>query len=249
MALVFAREGARVALSGRRRDRLEELAREIEHAGGVAAAIPCDVSDDASVSSAVQQLLSIFGKLDVAVANAGFGVGGEFESIDADAWRRQPDVNVLGLVSTARHALPHLRKSRGRLALVGSVAGLLPGPGSSPYAASKAAVRSIGQSLSVELHGSGVTCTTILPGFVESEIGQVDNQGVFRSEWEDRRPKRIMWPTARAAEVMVDAIARRKREYVFTLHGRIGALLARHAPGVTHFLVSRFARMAPRRGG
>ena len=249
MALVFAREGGRVAVSGRRQDRLNELVAEIEAAGGVATAIPCDVSDDESVASAVSEVVSRFGRLDVAVANAGFGVGGRFETIGIDDWRRQLDVNVLGLVSTARHALPHLTRSRGRLALIGSVAGIIPGPGSAPYAASKAAVQSIGQTLSVELHGSGVTCTTILPGFVESEIGQVDNQGAFRSDWTDRRPRGIMWPTARAAEVMVTAIEKRKREYVFTIHGRLGALFGRHAPGLIHLLMVRFARISPPRGG
>lgn len=125
------------------------------------------------------------------------------------------------------------------MVLVGSVAGMVPAPGSAPYAASKAAIRSIGQSLSVELHGSGVTCTTIHPGFVVSEIGQVDRAGVFRADWEDRRPKMLMWPTDRAARAMLHAIHSRKREYVFTAHGRAGGFIGRHWPALAHFALSR----------
>jgi NAD(P)-dependent dehydrogenase (short-subunit alcohol dehydrogenase family) len=248
LALEYARSGAMVAVSGRRAERLEEVVEEMEAAGGRGLAVVCDVADEAQVEDAVGRVVAAFGRLDVAVANAGFAVGGEFERIGAEEWRRQFDVNVVGVAATARHALPHLRRAKGRLVLVGSVAGFVPGPGAAPYSASKAAVRSIGQSLSVELHGSGVSCTTILPGFVESEIGQVDNSGRYRPEWKDRRPHRLMWPAERAARVMVRAIERRKREFVFTGHGRIAALLGRHFPGLVHLAFSRFTPRSSGRG-
>ena len=244
LARVFAEEGARVAVSARRGDLLDALVDELEAAGGTALAVPCDVTDEASVAEAVARVVERFGRLDVAVANAGFGVTGAIESLTAAEWRRQLDVNVVGLAVTARHALPHLRASRGRLALVGSAAGFLPAPGAGAYAASKAAVRSIGETLSAELRGSGVSCTTLHPGFVVSEIARVDNEGVHHPDARDRRPARLMWPTRRAAEAMAGAIHRRRREHVFTGHGRLGAFLGRHAPG----LVQRLYPHLPRRG-
>jgi len=162
--------------------------------------------------------------------------------LTAAEWRRQLDVNVVGLALTARHALPHLRPTGGRIALVGSVAAFLPAPGTGAYAASKAAVHSIGETLAAELRGSGVSCTTLHPGFVESDIARVDNEGVFHDGRPDLRPARLMWPTDRAARVMVRAIHRRKRVYVFTGHGRIAAFLGRHAP----FLMQQAMRRAPR---
>lgn len=239
LALAFAREGAHVAVSARRAERLQELAAEIEGLGRRALAVPCDVADEARVAGAVEQVVRHFGRLDVAVANAGFGVTGRVETLSAADWRRQLDVNVVGLALTARHALPHLRGTGGRLALVGSVAGMLPGPGAGAYSASKAAVRSIGRTLAVELHGSGVSCTTLEPGFVESEIGRVDNQGVYRPERRDRRPRLLLWPTDRAARVMLRAIHRREREYVFTAHGRVAGFLGRHWPALVHFALTR----------
>jgi NAD(P)-dependent dehydrogenase (short-subunit alcohol dehydrogenase family) len=239
LALEFAREGAMVAVSGRRKDKLEEVVRDVEAVGGRAIGVTCNVTDEADVKRAADEVVTALGKLDVAVANAGFSVAGKIESLSAADWRRQLDTNVVGLAVTARHALPHLRKTAGRLVLVGSVASMVATPKVGAYSASKFAVRAIGQTLAAELHGSGVTCTTIHPGFVESEISQVDNDGNFRPEFQDRRPKNLMWSSEKAAQVMVRAIAKRKREYVFTGHGKIGAFLGRHMPGVVHFFVTR----------
>lgn len=232
LALELARRGADVAVSGRRQARLGEVAREIEALGVRALPIPCDVTDEEQLERAVEALSTQLGRLDVAVANAGFSVGGTIERLGADAWRRQLDVNVVGVALSAKHALPLLRQTRGRLGLVGSAAAFIPLAKNGAYVASKAAVRAIGQTLAIELAGSGVTCTTMHPGFVESEIAQVDNEGVHHADREDKRPSRLMWPTDKAARVMVDALHRRKRELVFTGHGKVGAFFGQHLPGL-----------------
>ena len=242
LALAFAREGAKVAVSGRREDRLASVADEIEQLGGEALAVPCNVTDEGSIEEAVARVIEAFGQLDVAVANAGFALAGKVEKLSAADWRRQLDVNVVGLAITARHAIPHLKDTGGRLALVGSVSSMLVAPGLAAYSASKYAVRAIGQSLAVELHGSGVSCTTIFPGFVESEIDQVTNDGVFDPTREDRRPKKLMWTSERAAKVMLDAIATRKREFTFTGHGKLAAFVGKHWPGLMHFGLTRGSR-------
>lgn len=239
LALAFGKEGATVAVSGRRDDRLQEVVEELGSRGAKGLAVRCDVTDEASVAEAVQKVVRTLGGLDVAVANAGFSVAGRVEKLSAADWRRQLDVNVIGVAMTARYAIPHLRERNGRLALIGSVASMVVSPGMGAYSASKYAVRAIGQALSAELHGTGVSCTTIHPGYIESEIAQVDNQGRFDAQREDRRPKNLMWPADRAARVMVDAIAKRKREYTFTGHGKVGAFAGRHMPGLIHFGVTR----------
>ena len=240
LALALARQGAKLALSGRREAKLLAVAEEVRSLGSQADIFVVDVSDDGAVEEAVAAVVGRFGKIDVAIANAGMGVIGRFEKLSDAEWRRQMDVNLFGVVNTARHALPELRKTRGRLALVCSVSGLLCTPASSAYSASKFAVRAIGLSLSMELHGSGVSCTTIHPGFVESEINRVDNAGVYHEGRPDRRPARLMWPAGKAAGVMVDAIFRRKREFTFTAHGKFGAFLGKHMPATAHAIITRF---------
>lgn len=242
LAIAFADEGASVAVSGRRMERLGEVVKELEARGSKGLAVRCDVTDEASVADAVQKVVRTLGGLDVAVANAGFSLAGRIEKLSAVDWRRQLDVNVIGVAMTARYAIPHLRQRRGRLVLVGSVVSMMTASGLGAYAASKYAVRAIGQALAIELHGSGVTCTTIHPGYTESEIAQVDNQGRFDPSREDRRPKNLMWPADRAARVMVDAIAKRKREYTFSGAGKMAAFAGRHAPGLIHYGQTRRKR-------
>jgi NAD(P)-dependent dehydrogenase (short-subunit alcohol dehydrogenase family) len=244
LALEFAGQGANVALSGRRTDRLEKAAQEVEARGQRALVIPCDVTDEVAVQDAVASIVGGFGRIDVAVANAGMGVMGRVEQLSDAEWRRQFDVNVFGAINTVRHALPELRRVSGRLALVASVSGMMCAPRSGAYSASKFALRAIGLTLSQELQGSGVSCTLLHPGFVASEISQVDNDGVFDPKRRDKRPRLLIWPTDRAARTMLRAIHRRKREYVFTAHGRLGAYLGRHFPGLVHFFMTRSGAQA-----
>ena len=241
LALECARQGADVAVSGRREDRLAETVAAVEAVGRRGLAVPCDVTDDAAVEAAVAAVIREFGRLHVAVANAGFGVMGRIENLPIEAWHRQFATNVYGAVSTARHALPALRMTGGRLALVASVSSMVAAPKTGPYCASKYALRGIGQTLSLELYGTGVSCTLLHPGFVASEIAQVDNEGHFDGSRPDPRPARLMWSSEAAAKVMVRAIAKRKREYVFTGHGKFAGFLGRHAPGLLHFLLRRSA--------
>lgn len=239
LANELAGRGATVAVSGRRVGNLEEVAKEIERAGGHALAVPCDVTDEDDVARAVAQIVGELGRLDVCVANAGFSVAGSISQLTAEDWRRQLDTNVVGAAVTAKHALPHLEKTHGRIALVASVSAFVQAPKLGAYGASKAALRAIGQTLSLELHGTGVSCTVIHPGFVESEIAQVDNQGRHDPARADKRPKNLMWSAEDAARVMADAIIARKREHVFTAHGKLGAFLGQHAPGLMHFAMTR----------
>lgn len=242
LAQKFSKEGAKIAVSGRRLSKLEEAVNTIEKSGGEAIAVQCDVTDEASVKAAIAEVVGHFGQLDVVLANAGFGVAGKIRDLKVDDWRRQFDVNVIGAIATVKHSIPHLEKTKGRIGLMGSVSGMFSSPGVGPYHASKFAIRAIGQVLAMELHGSGVSCTTIQPGFVESEIGQVDNAGVFRPEFTDSRPQKLMWSSEKAAKVIVNAMYKRKREFTFTVHGKVVGFLGRHAPSFVHFAVTKFVK-------
>lgn len=241
MALEFAREGARLALSGRRVDRLEAAAEKVRAVGAEALVVPCDVADEASLDAAIAAVIAHYGKLDVAVANAGYSAGGPVEKLSMADWRRQLEVNVVGAAGTAARAIPHLRATKGRLVLIGSVAAMVHFGKAGPYQASKAAILALGDTLSIELAKDGVTCTTIHPGFVKSEIYTRDNQGEMREGRKDRRPAALLWETDDAARVMVHAIWKRKRQFVFTGHGRFGWFMASHFPGFVHWVTSRIA--------
>ena len=239
MALRYARLGARVAVSGRRADRLEETVRDIESQGGSGFAVPCDVSQEQQIVSVVDRIINRFGSLDVAVANAAFPLKGDIETLETDDWRRQFEVNVIGAAMTAKHALPELRKTRGRLALVGSAASLATVPMYGAYCASKYALRAIGQTLAMELHGTGVSCTVLYPGYMDTEFIQIDNSGHFDPS-KKKVINRFMWPAEKSAKPCIRAIHKRKRELAITPMGKIWCWFGAHTPGLFHFLITRF---------
>jgi short-subunit dehydrogenase len=230
LAREFARQGADLALLARRHDRLLALVAEIEGLGRRALALTADVTIDGNVERAVTAARTAFGRLDVVVANAGFGVVGRFERLTLDDYRRQFETNVFGVLRTAKASLAALMASRGRLAIVGSVAGHIATPGSSPYAMSKFAVRALAEALGHELAAEGVSVTLVSPGFVESELRRVDNAGVLHADVPESVPRWLVMPTDRAARQIVRAIAHRRREAVITGHGKVGVFVQRHAP-------------------
>jgi NADP-dependent 3-hydroxy acid dehydrogenase YdfG len=164
-ARAAAEAGDRVVLCGRDRERLDALVDELG-ADHVAAARG-DVTRPEDQIAAVQLAIDRFGGLDVAFANAGVsGVRG-FLNDSVERWRELVLTNVLGVALTIRATLPALRASRGHLLLTGGVAGRLPVPGSL-YAATKAAVISLGEGARAELEGSGVRVTLVEPGTVHT---------------------------------------------------------------------------------
>ncbi len=236
----FAREGARVALVARRTERLALVKGTIEALGGEASSIECDVNDRATLDAAVARTLERFGGIDVAVANAGFGVSGAFYKLTVEDFRRQFETNFFGVLNTVYAVLPALEASRGRLGLVSSVMGRMGAPASAPYAASKFAVCGLAESLYYDLAGKGISVTCINPGVVESNIRRTDNRGVFREERSDPAPAWLIVPTERAAKAIVSAVYRRQFEAVITGHGKAAVFLARHFPRTLRFLVKRF---------
>jgi NAD(P)-dependent dehydrogenase (short-subunit alcohol dehydrogenase family) len=203
--------------------------------------VSCDVTRDGDLEAAVAQGLAAFGRLDWVVANAGFGVAGAMHKLQIEDVRRQFETNVFGVLRTFYAAREALLASKGCLAIMGSVSGELAFPKGGPYSMSKFAVRALAQVLWYELGRKGVDVTLIEPGFVESEIRQVDRWGVHDPERPDTMPR---WLRARAdvaARKMVRAIVRRRRKVVITGHGKLAVLLERFAPGLVAFLVRRLS--------
>ena len=241
MALEFAREGAMVSVSGRRKDKLEATVEAVKAEGCHGLVVPCDVSKEDQVIAAVSSIIKSFGRIDVAIANAAFGVSGKIEKLEAADWRRQFDVNVIGAAMTAKYALPELRKTGGRLVLVGSGASLAPAPGYGVYSASKYALRALGQTLAMELHGSGVSCTILYPGYMDTELQYVDNTGQFNPNGEKKlKDNNLLWSAEKSAKVSIRAIQKHKREYAFSALSKIWCWFGAHFPSFIHFYFTRF---------
>jgi len=247
LAVQLAALDALLTLTARRRELLDALAQRIEASGKPAPlVVQADVTNDTDLPHAVSEAIRVYNKLDIVIANAGFGVVGSFRALSLDDYRRQLETNVFGLIRTVKAALPAIEQSRGNIVLIGSVAGWAASPGASPYAMSKFAVRALANSITPELALQRVKVTLISPGFVASNIRRVDNQGALHAEAREPIPDWIVVPTDTAVLHILRAVARGQREAVITGHGKILVFLERFAP----WMIRAFSkRMAANRGG
>lgn len=140
-------------------------------AGGGLEPLLLDVTRGEEVAAAAAAIVAATGgRLDGLVNNAGIAVGGPLEFVPLDQLRRQLEVNVVGLLAVTQAMLPLLRRSRGRVVNIGSIAGRSVAPMVGPYCASKHAVEALTDGLRLELHGSGVEVSVVEPGAVRTPI-------------------------------------------------------------------------------
>ena len=173
-ALVAA--GARVIATGRREDRLRELARR--H-GDRVHPLALDVRDRAAVDAAIRGLPAPFSAIDVLVNSAGLALGLEpAQRASLDDWETMIQTNCIGLVTLTRAVLPGMvERNRGHVVNIGSVAGTYPYPGGNVYGATKAFVHQFSLNLRADLLGTGVRVTNLEPGMAETEFSLVRFQG------------------------------------------------------------------------
>jgi len=129
-----------------------------------------DVTDLDACTAAVATAVDRHGRLDGVWANAGIGVGGPAELVDAGAWARVVEVNLIGAFNTVRAALPEVIRARGHVALTASLASFAHAPGLSAYAASKAGVEAFADSLRTEVAHQGVTVSCLHPSWIDTDM-------------------------------------------------------------------------------
>ncbi len=171
VAFGFARQGARVALLARRKSMLDDLAGRIEAAGGRAVAIACDVTKRAEVDAAVTQITRSFKRLDILVNSAGVMLPATVEKLKLADLERMMSVNVYGALNAMQAAIPALRRQgAGNIINIASLAGRR---GMSPlggYSATKFAMVGLTEALRMELFGSGIRVSLVMPGVIDTPM-------------------------------------------------------------------------------
>jgi meso-butanediol dehydrogenase/(S,S)-butanediol dehydrogenase/diacetyl reductase len=168
IALAFLDNGANVAISGRREDKLRETLQG--RPDDRTLAVVSDVSDPDSARTLVETVVERFGQLDVVINNAAAYAGGEFTETAASEWERVRTTNIDGFVNLALHALPELERVGGNLVAVSSVSALRGDWGQSLYNASKAAVHNFVESLALDYGSRGVRLNSVAPAFTITPI-------------------------------------------------------------------------------
>ncbi|WP_156721399.1 SDR family NAD(P)-dependent oxidoreductase [Streptomyces apocyni] len=229
VAARFAAEGAwDVLLSGRDRGRLGRVA---DACGAVA--LPEDLRDRTSHQRLVSTALTHVRHLDVLVASAGVGWAGPFDHMPADKIDEILAVDLAAVVHLTRLVLPHmLRRDRGHLAFIGSIAGSVGVRDEAVYAASKAALETFATSLRYELRGTRVGISMIIPGAVDTPFFTRRGRPYHRSRPHPVSPVRV-------AEAVHDAVVHRRAEVYLPAWLRLPARFQGVAPGLFHRLATR----------
>lgn len=177
MARRFAAEGWNVIITGRRKERLDALVKELAPAKAFGACF--DMRDQQAINDLPATLPEEFANIDVLVNNAGLALGLEpAHRCDTDQWEAMIDTNVKGLVLMTRSLLPGMvERGTGLVVNMGSIAGNWPYPGGNVYGATKAFVRQFSLNLRADLHGTGVRVTNIEPGIAATEFSVVRFSG------------------------------------------------------------------------
>ena len=209
-AVLYAREGARVAAADLRLEAAEETCRIIASEGGEAEAIGVDVTDDGAVAAAVARTLARFGRIDVLHNNVGVTEMGDPVTLSAERWRRQLDVNLTGAFLACKHVLPGmLRRGKGAIVNVSSIAAervsAYPHFG---YYASKAGLNHFTRALAVQYAPRGIRANAIMPGVMDTPMiyAQIQSQHADVEGMRRARSRRCpmgrmgdAWDVARAA--------------------------------------------------
>jgi len=171
-ALAFAREGARVAVAGRRREPLDKVAAEISAAGGRSLALACDVTERSSVEDALAQTEKHFARLDTIVNNAGAVVVATVEHTSDEDWDRVLAANLTGTFFVSRAALAPLRRAGGgSIVNIGSVLGLVARKDRAAYCAAKAGVSGLTRAMALDHAHEKIRVNCVCPTIVETELG------------------------------------------------------------------------------
>ncbi len=246
LAMQLAREKPKLVLAARRLDALHSVAAHCEAAGAGTLCVRCDVAVEADCRALAEAAVARFGQIDILVNNAGVSGHAYLEQVHDFTWYEDMmRVNLMGSVWCTRHALAELRKTRGLIAGVSSLAGKFGVPGRTAYSPSKFAQAGFFEALRAELLDTGVDVTVVYPGVVATDIrlhgygpdGKPAGKSGLREEGS--------MSVDECARQIVGALRSRRRELVMTAKGRLGLWIRLIAPG----LVDRMARAAVKNRG
>ena len=171
MAIVFGESGANVICVARSEDKIKELSSEIENKGGRAIPIACDIGDGDAFSNTIKSVVDQFGKLDILINNAGITRDALLMRMNESQWDEVIQTNLKGAFCGMKAAIrPMMKNKFGRIINITSIVGLTGNPGQANYAASKAGLIGMTQSIAKEVGSRGITVNCIAPGWIDTEM-------------------------------------------------------------------------------
>jgi NAD(P)-dependent dehydrogenase (short-subunit alcohol dehydrogenase family) len=187
-ALLFAREGAKIAALGRDEEDLQKTVAKIKRAGGEAVTVAADISSALEMRRALEKTIESFGRLDIVFANAGInGVWAPIDELEPEEWDKTIETNLRGTFLTAKYSIPHLRKHGGSMIITSSINGtrIFSNAGATAYSSTKAAQVAFAKMAALELAKHKIRVNVICPGAIETNI---EESGETRNIEKAREP-------------------------------------------------------------
>jgi len=232
IARQLSAQGAKLVLAAREPTLLEAAAESCRAPGGQVIAVQTDVSDADQCRRLIDTAVETYGRIDTLVNNAGISMHARFDQLsDVHAVDRITGINYFGSVYCTWYALPHLKRSKGRIVGVSSITGKIGVPTRTLYSGTKHAMAGFFDSLRIELAEDGVSVTMAYPGFVATEIATralgPDGKPLGKRPVDDRRAI----PVDECARRIIEAAAKRSREVIMARRAKLGMILKALAPG------------------
>ncbi|SFB76083.1 Short-chain dehydrogenase [Flexibacter flexilis DSM 6793] len=242
-ALVFGKAGAKVVITGRRADALNEAVTELKSKGITVKGVVADVSVHADNAKVAAETLAAFGRIDVLINNAGISMRALFSDLDVSVIEKVMQINFFGTVYATKTCLPYIIANKGSIVGISSIAGYRGLPARTGYSASKAAMQAFLESLRTELLKKDVHVLVACPGFTASNIRNVALTKDGSTQGESPLDEGNIMSAEEVAFHIYNAVMGRKRDLVLTRQGKLTVFLNKWLPSLMDKLVfNHFAK-------
>jgi short-subunit dehydrogenase len=242
LADLALQSGAKVAVCARNKSRLEATFSDVNNKEYLLLT-QADVAVEADCKQFIDSVVQAWGGIDILINNAGMSMRALFEELELKVLKELMDVNFWGTVYMTKYALPYIKKNKGTIAGISSIAGYRGLPGRTGYSSSKFAMQGFLESLRTELLHTGVNVMWASPGFTASNIRNVALGAHGDSQKETPLAEDKLMSAAQCASIIFDGIGKRKRTLVMTGQGKATVWLNKLFPGLMDKMVfNHFAK-------
>ena len=226
--------GAKVVITARGESRLATARAQLERLGGQVESVCGDVGVYEDAERMAAAALDRFGRLDIVVNNAGVSMRGTFAELAPEVCRSVTATNLMGCINVSKAAINEIVKNKGNIVFISSIAGLFGLPGASIYCATKKALTGLTESLRLELIPQGVHVGVVYLGYTEHD----PEKRILAADGSLVPPDRPAHHTqAHAADLIINMLAKRKRQLIMTPAGSVGAFVYRMSPALLEWLI------------
>jgi dehydrogenase/reductase SDR family member 7B len=237
LAEIFGIKGSKILITGRNVDELNKTVAELKSKGITIAAFQADVSKEDDNKRMSEEAINRYGTIDILINNAGISMRALFEEVDLEVVKKVMDINFYGVLYATKYCLQEIKKNKGSIIGISSIAGYRGLPGRTGYSASKFALNGFLEVLRTEHLKTGLHVLTACPGFTESNIRKRSLTKDGTAQGESPRNEKSMMTSQECALHIYNATVKRKNSLILTTQGKMAVFLNKWLPRFTDKMV------------